>query len=40
MEVGGLRALVFPVHAVVVLAPMAVVFAVWRRSRTHLTGPC
>lgn len=43
MEIGGLPAHILLIHAVVVLAPMAgvmaVVFAVWRRSRTYLAWP-
>lgn len=43
MEIGGLPAHILLIHAVVVLAPMAgvmaVIFAVWRRSRTYLAWP-
>lgn len=43
MQIGGLPAHILLIHAVVVLAPiaglMAVVFAVWRRSRTYLAWP-
>lgn len=43
MEIGGLPAHILLIHAVVVLAPMAgvmaVVFAVWRRSRAYLAWP-
>ncbi|WP_045731515.1 hypothetical protein [Pseudarthrobacter chlorophenolicus] len=43
MEIGGLPAHILLVHGVVVLAPlaglMAVVFALWRRSRSYLAWP-
>lgn len=43
MQIGGLPAHILLIHAVVVLAPlaglMAVVFALWRRSRTYLAWP-
>ncbi|MGK3647239.1 hypothetical protein [Pseudarthrobacter enclensis] len=43
LEIGGLPAHILLVHGVVVLAPMAglmaVVFALWRRSRTYLAWP-
>lgn len=43
VEIGGLPAHILLVHGVVVLAPlaglMAVVFALWRRSRAYLAWP-
>ncbi|MEV7634830.1 hypothetical protein AB0N71_01495 [Pseudarthrobacter enclensis] len=43
LEIGGLPAHILLVHGVVVLAPMAglmaVVFALWQRSRTYLAWP-
>jgi Ca2+/Na+ antiporter len=43
MEIGGLPAHILLIHGVVVLAPlaglMAMVFALWRRSRTYLAWP-
>lgn len=43
LEIGGLPAHILLVHGVVVLAPlaglMAVVFALWRRSRAYLAWP-
>lgn len=43
LEIGGLPAHILLVHGVVVLAPlaglMALVFALWRRSRAYLAWP-